>query len=277
MICSEVYDLTDFIFDHPGGEEFLLQHGGQDVTAVMAADDEHVHSDVAYEMLKDYCIGKVAKSSTSDDEDKRPLLPAKTAPYSDSAVDLQASQSDFIDVTKPMFPQVLFGTFDVNTYVQQVHIPRHTKESAPLFGNFLEPLTKTHWWVIPLFYAPIIAFAYSRSLGSISSELAVTCFIAGLFNWTLIEYSLHRFIFHMDSLLPNNRIAMTLHFMTHGVHHFLPMDKWALELLWIYDICYSNSNGKECDSWCRRLLEWSSRFQSGRSIPFCSRLVLEML
>jgi 4-hydroxysphinganine ceramide fatty acyl 2-hydroxylase len=213
--------MTEFLFDHPGGEEFLLQHGGQDVTAVMAADEEHVHSDVAYDMLKDYCIGKIADGSGESDK----LLPAKMTPLSDSAVDLQASQRDFIDVTRPMFPQVLFGSFDVHTYVQQVHIPRHTKDSAPLFGNFLEPLTKTHWWVIPLFYAPIIAFAYSRSLRSISSEMAVTCFLAGLFNWTLIEYSLHRFVFHMDSLLPNNRIAMTLHFMTHGVHHFLPMDK----------------------------------------------------
>lgn len=30
------------------------------------------------------------------------------------------------------------------------------------------------------------------------------------------------------SYLPNNRVAITLHFLLHGIHHYLPMDKYRL-------------------------------------------------
>lgn len=30
------------------------------------------------------------------------------------------------------------------------------------------------------------------------------------------------------SYLPNNRAALTLHFLLHGIHHYLPMDKYRL-------------------------------------------------
>jgi 4-hydroxysphinganine ceramide fatty acyl 2-hydroxylase len=28
--------------------------------------------------------------------------------------------------------------------------------------------------------------------------------------------------------LPNNRVSLTLHFLLHGIHHYLPMDKYRL-------------------------------------------------
>lgn len=30
------------------------------------------------------------------------------------------------------------------------------------------------------------------------------------------------------SFLPNNRFAITLHFLLHGIHHYLPMDRYRL-------------------------------------------------
>lgn len=54
------------------------------------------------------------------------------------------------------------------------------------------------------------------------------CFAFGVFIWTILEYSMHRFLFHLDYYLPDTRWAITLHFMLHGVHHYLPMDKLRL-------------------------------------------------
>lgn len=31
-----------------------------------------------------------------------------------------------------------------------------------------------------------------------------------------------------SSLLPDNRVGITLHFLLHGIHHYLPMDKYRL-------------------------------------------------
>lgn len=44
----------------------------------------------------------------------------------------------------------------------------------------------------------------------------------------MIEYTLHRFLFHIEEYLPRHRIAYALHFLTHGVHHMLPMDSQRL-------------------------------------------------
>jgi 4-hydroxysphinganine ceramide fatty acyl 2-hydroxylase len=32
----------------------------------------------------------------------------------------------------------------------------------------------------------------------------------------------------LDSHLPDNRVGITLHFLLHGIHHYLPMDKYRL-------------------------------------------------
>ena len=43
-----VYDVTDFIADHPGGEDLIMEYAGQDVTAIMKNKDSPVHSRSAY-------------------------------------------------------------------------------------------------------------------------------------------------------------------------------------------------------------------------------------
>ena len=46
--------------------------------------------------------------------------------------------------------------------------------------------------------------------------------------WTFIEYVMHRFLFHLDDLLPDHPYALTLHFLLHGIHHYVPMDRLRL-------------------------------------------------
>jgi 4-hydroxysphinganine ceramide fatty acyl 2-hydroxylase len=190
---------------HPGGAELLLQYGGQDITSVMQDVNEHLHSDSAYEMLEEYYIGDYEISSG---ESKK-----------------EVERISFIDVTKPMLSQVWNANFPKEHYLKHVHIPRHTKDSPQLFGNFLEPLSKTPWWVIPIFWAPIITYCMSKCLEENSLHYFFFLFPIGVFSWTFIEYGLHRFLFHLDDLVPDHRIFLTLHFVLHGIHHFLPMDR----------------------------------------------------
>ncbi|KAK3671029.1 fatty acid alpha-hydroxylase [Recurvomyces mirabilis] len=136
----------------------------------------------------------------------------------------------FLDLDRPLLMQVWNGGFSKQFYLEQVHRPRHYKggASAPLFGNFLEPLSKTPWWVVPTIWLP--AITYGTLLASQHLSLASTTgyWIFGLCFWTLIEYVLHRFLFHLDAWLPDNRAALTAHFLLHGIHHYLPMDRLRL-------------------------------------------------
>ena len=134
---GNVYDLTTFLFDHPGGEELLLSHGGTDITEILENDKIHLHSDSALSILEDYCIGTLLTSDCSQDS-----LDTLNAEMEDEKVKIHEINENFIDISKPMLKQIFYSNCTMEEYIKQVHLPRYTKDSAPIFGGILEPLSK---------------------------------------------------------------------------------------------------------------------------------------
>ncbi|KAJ7336273.1 hypothetical protein DFH08DRAFT_285396 [Mycena albidolilacea] len=254
---GKVYNVSKFVNDHPGGDDIILKYAGKNVSGVMAGKEgeSHEHSDSAYDMLDEYQIGRLGteESIVRDDwEAPDDFHPEET----DSAEDYK--KNEFLDLSKPLIRQVWEGHFSKSYYLQQVHQPRHLHESARLFGpDILEALTRTFWWVIPLLWGPITAYLFCRSLiqfslppgvalplftarpalplallsSALTSQNLVkvfACFLTGNVIWTILEYTLHRFLFHIDDLLPDHPLAILVHFTMHGVHHYLPMDRLRL-------------------------------------------------
>lgn len=58
-------------------------------------------------------------------------------------------------------------------------------------------LTRTRWWVIPIVWVPVVCWfiSVSAGMGHSASRLALLV-VTGIFAWTLLEYILHRFLFH---------------------------------------------------------------------------------
>jgi 4-hydroxysphinganine ceramide fatty acyl 2-hydroxylase len=231
---NRVFDVTDFIESHPGGGELVLEYGGKDITKILKDEASHMHSEAAYEVLDDSFVGFVATRKVIDTAVKSthpdqivPLPPTreglaelkengdadKVPVYANtglSSADDLSKETDlvndykthkFLDLNKPLLMQVWFGGFSKDFYLEQVHRPRHYKggESAPLFGNFLEPLSKTPWWVIPIVWLPPVSYGtYIARTGCSSLGEEVAYWFLGLFLWTLVEYILHRFLFHLD-------------------------------------------------------------------------------
>ena len=97
-----------------------------------------------------------------------------------------------------------------------------------MFENpVLELLSRVHPAVPPLLYLPVIAFLLGSALGPHDLGLlsVVGAFFGGLFFWSLAEYLLHRFVFHLE---PDSRWGRRLHFIIHGVHHDYPHDPMRL-------------------------------------------------
>lgn len=121
----------------------------------------------------------------------------------------------FLDLNQPMLMQVWNGGFSKEFYLQQVHRPRHYRggESAPLFGNFLEPLSKTPWYLVPIIWLPCgsygiwIAYNELQNWGLVSALV-----VLGLLLWTLVEYGLHRCLFHLDGYVDPHQY----HFLSNG-------------------------------------------------------------
>lgn len=218
---TKVYDVTEFVEDHPGGPELITDHIGEDITFLLADPLSHTHSESAYEVLDEFFLGVLDDPTASDDSE---TLLQQTTDYSEDY-----KKNKFLDLNKPLLMQVLRARWTKEFYLEQVHKPRHYgKGSAPIFGNFLEPISCTPWWMIPLIHIPVnMCFLYSGAK-ALNPFLTLFLYAAGLFLWTLVEYILHRFLFHLDYYLPENQYAFTLHFLLHGIHHFLPMDRLRL-------------------------------------------------
>jgi 4-hydroxysphinganine ceramide fatty acyl 2-hydroxylase len=221
VLKSKVYDVTGFIHDHPGGADLILDHAGQDVAALMEDELSHFHTETAYEILDEFLIGRLEAAQNGhavspDQNGPSPNADASKKPVYDAtglscAEDLSREtdfDSDyktyhFLNLNKPLLMQVWNGGFSKAFYLQQVHRPRHYPggDSAPLFGNFLEPLSKTPWWMVPLIWLPPISYGTYRATNGLSVPVVGMYWILGLCIWTFVEYGLHRFLFHLDELV----------------------------------------------------------------------------
>ena len=245
---DRVYDVTEFAQDHPGGDQVLLDYAGKDITEIMSDEDLHEHSEASFDMMEDYVIGQVIGKQLGQNNvrhlegqraslhRRRINLLEKETEYqtftkqdfapsvTDSRVDVKLYQ--FLDLNKPLVPQMLTKRFTKVHYLEQVHKPRYLNRPAEFFGHpLLEPLSKTVWWVVPLIWLPYVAYNVYRSLLSGNTVATALFFLLGVFIWSFLEYGLHRFLFHYDDHMPENQIMFLLHFVLHGFHHYLPMDR----------------------------------------------------
>lgn len=235
---NHVYDLTDFLDAHPGGADLVLQYAGKDVADVLRDADSHVHSEAAYQVLDDSLVAYLALPSGANAHhkpDEKANEKASGYRASDAVLNEKgesvhprtgmskaedlSTETDFdtdykthrfLDLNKPLLMQIWRGGFSKDFYLEQVHRPRHYKggRSAPLFGNFLEPLSLTPWWVIPVVWLPCVAYGiYLARPGFQTPSEEVAYWLLGLFLWTLAEYSLHRFLFHIDRYVSPGLVA----------------------------------------------------------------------
>ncbi len=58
-VGANVYDVTDFLDSHPGGDDLILEYAGKDIAAILRDEVSHVHSEAAYEVLTDSLVGTV--------------------------------------------------------------------------------------------------------------------------------------------------------------------------------------------------------------------------
>jgi len=91
------------------------------------------------------------------------------------------------------------------------------------FFTHISPVTILVLWV-PV--ALILMWISVRSApGGRFAWFIPVAFTAGLFLWTLGEYTLHRFLFHHHPTTPRQE---RIFFLFHGVHHAQPQDKTRL-------------------------------------------------
>ena len=102
--------------------------------------------------------------------------------------------------------------------------------SVRMFDNpVLERMSRTHISIPITMFLGIgtvsLYYAISTTEIGLGTGLLVTCL--GLLAFTLLEYMMHKHLFHME---PDTEIKDKIQYSTHGVHHDYPRDKDRLAM-----------------------------------------------
>jgi len=100
-------------------------------------------------------------------------------------------------------------------------------ESPRMFENdILDYFSRAHPITVPIIFVPIILyFIYSAFTLGLTLTNFAGVFFAGVLVWTLFEYFLHRYLFHLQI---DSDWGRRIHFMIHGCHHDYPNDSMRL-------------------------------------------------
>uniref|UniRef100_A0A0N4Z0C4 Cytochrome b5 heme-binding domain-containing protein n=1 Tax=Parastrongyloides trichosuri TaxID=131310 RepID=A0A0N4Z0C4_PARTI len=196
------YDVREFASKHPGGKKVLEKLAGGEIDRYMKGQErifgvKHEHSEAAYKMLETY------------------------------SVDRKQENDPFLEKGKAILSDI--GKLGEN-YIQWIHEPYDG--TLRLFeSDFLERLTRTPWYIVPLVWMPVVLIFGIQGLMLMTEKHGlimgliytfILC-IAGVLAWTLLEYVLHRYVFHWEpNLKSENQILF--HFLAHGLHHKTPFD-----------------------------------------------------
>jgi len=101
-------------------------------------------------------------------------------------------------------------------------------ETVRMFkSDFMEFFSHVHPATPLVIYIPVIGCMIYLSVSDyeLGALMIVGLFLFGVFLWSFIEYTLHRWVFHYQ---PKSAVGQRLHFILHGVHHDYPSDATRL-------------------------------------------------
>lgn len=98
-----------------------------------------------------------------------------------------------------------------------------------LKSDFMEKYFGTSpWYMIGLWFIPVVAacmwHAFTQS--GLPAWQAGAVYAVGILGWTLVEYILHRWVFHLAPL--KNPFLREIQYVMHGYHHEFPDDPGRL-------------------------------------------------
>ncbi|XP_076807819.1 fatty acid 2-hydroxylase-like [Clavelina lepadiformis] len=237
---KKVYDVSKFVNVHPGGQKILKLRHGKDITNIMQ-NGPHEHSRNAYRWLEQYYVADYQNDThdiSTNISDGVGVTRIGHILHEEEKYTAN-KKADLINWDEPVLWQV--GHMGAK-YHDWVDDP--VDRPLRLFkNNFVEFFSNTPWYVIPMFWLPIIVMFVLKSYSSFSSSeiflfsmfrafqlpfLAMpVLFLFGMLSWTFVEYALHRWLFHRDPPT-TSYFLITLHFLLHGQHHKVPFDSGRL-------------------------------------------------
>lgn len=138
-----------------------------------------------------------------------PLLSALPAAFSLAPPAAQA---------RPLWSRLL-EPVDLDAYLAWVHGCPHQGPALLFASAWAEAASTSPAWLVPAVWLPVAAVLGAPfALHSPDATPAALAGLAalGVAAWSLLEYALHRFVFHADERMPHVLGALLCHFAIHG-------------------------------------------------------------
>lgn len=132
IVDGSVYDITEFLTQHPGGIEILGPYLGKEATEAFKTDLFHQHSTLAHKMLRSYKIGNLRSKIAQDI-------------FYKAQSELEDRINSIVDLKKPLLPQVI--SISPNLYNEWMHNVKPFATMRIFESDILESLTHYPWWV----------------------------------------------------------------------------------------------------------------------------------
>ena len=116
----------------------------------------------------------------------------------------------------------------------------YNKGTTVQFNNrFIESLTRTHFLVPVTMYSSLAlaVIAYAAYIRFPDPWRMLYIIPAGILSFSVVEYFIHRYIFHFEAKNHNQEL---IKYKIHGVHHEYPRDKERLAMPPVFSICLLN-------------------------------------
>lgn len=194
---GDVFDATDFKVTHPGGPKFIDDHIGEDITELFY-DEEHTK--IALRLLNEIKIGTLSKSADAQISNSTVHTHTRMKEIADEA------WREKIDPKLGTVWQV-YTKLDKDEYLNFINDPKHLTrpddEHRMFQTPFFELFSRTPWYHIGLFWTPVTCYKTYQAWQENTPFELLLYLMLGVFVWTWLEYSLHRFIFHFEQYFPD--------------------------------------------------------------------------
>lgn len=116
-----------------------------------------------------------------------------------------------------------------NDMEAQTYKPKNAGKKELMGNRYLEYLTRTHIAVPISMYVGMGLFQMGYALYHelLAPVLIFSTFVLGVLVFTLIEYLMHKHVFHMNT---DTAFRANIQYKFHGVHHEYPKDKGRLAM-----------------------------------------------
>jgi len=172
----------------------------------------HFHSIAAYNLVKKFKIGYIIGKIPEADIQK--------------ALSETKIPDDYgVDVSKGLVWQSARLGPKYMEFVEKTFLAPEEGTLRYFDSDVLEKFSKSPWYTVPLLWLPILTFMITMAITNEIKYSLLPLIVFGFLSWCLLEYVLHRFLFHMKT----SSVGMNaFHFMLHGYHHVAPMDPHRL-------------------------------------------------